>query len=155
MTMKWTATAMRLVLGIIFLGHGISKLSGGIGNTADWFVSLGLPEFLAYMIAMLELVCGTMMILGLLTRMSAVAFIVVMIGAILTVKLPAGLLGTTGSPGYELDLALMALAAYFIASKEVGIGVDSLLAAGDRDPEPASEQEQAAIAVAARHPAAV
>ncbi|WP_084778030.1 DoxX family protein [Saccharibacillus sacchari] len=146
MTMKWTATGMRLVLGIIFLGHGISKLTGGIGNTADWFVALGLPGFLAYMIAMLELVCGTMMILGLLTRLSAVGFIAVMIGAIITVKLPAGLLGSNGSPGYELDLALMALAAYFIASKEIGVGVDSLLAARDGDAElAAAASERSAL----------
>ncbi|MEJ8305597.1 DoxX family protein [Saccharibacillus sacchari] len=138
MAMKWTATTMRLVLGIIFLGHGISKLSGGIGNTADWFVTLGLPEFLAYMIAMLELVCGTTMMLGLLTRMSAVGFVAVMIGAIVTVKLPAGLLGSTTSPGYELDLALMALAAYFIVSKETGVGVDSLLAERDADEKAAA-----------------
>ncbi|CAM3362843.1 MULTISPECIES: DoxX family protein [Saccharibacillus] len=141
MTMKWTATAMRLLLGTIFLAHGISKLSGGIGNTADWFASVGLPGFLAYMIAMLELVCGTMMILGLLTRASAAAFIVVMIGAIVTVKLPSGLLGAGGSSGYELDLALMALAAYFAASREPGFGIDSLLA--DRE-----AREEAAEAAA-------
>ncbi|OWA36291.1 hypothetical protein B9G55_08935 [Saccharibacillus sp. O16] len=123
---------MRLVLGAIFLAHGISKLQSGMDLMADWFSSVGLPGFLAYMVAMLELVCGTLMVLGVLTRSAAIGFIVVMIGAIVTVKLPAGLLGSNGSPGYELDLALMALAAYFAASKETGFGIDSLLAERDR-----------------------
>lgn len=137
MTMKWTATAMRLVLAAIFLAHGISKLNNGMDLMADWFSSVGLPGFLAYMVAMLELVCGTLMGLGVLTRSAAIGFIVVMIGAIVTVKLPAGLLGNAGSPGYELDLALMALAAYFVASKETGFGIDSLFVERDRKEEEA------------------
>lgn len=144
MTMKWTATAMRLVLAAIFLAHGISKLNSGMDLMADWFSSLGLPGFLAYMVAMLELVCGTLMGLGVLTRSAAIGFIVVMIGAIVTVKLPAGLLGNAGSPGYELDLALMALAAYFVASKETGFGIDSLFAERDRREEEALAQAAAA-----------
>ncbi|OWR31803.1 hypothetical protein CDO73_04805 [Saccharibacillus sp. O23] len=147
MTMKWTATAMRLVLAAIFLGHGISKINSGMDLMADWFSSVGLPGFLAYMVAMLELVCGTLMGLGVLTRSAAIGFIVVMIGAIVTVKLPAGLLGNAGSPGYELDLALMALAAYFVASKETGFGIDSLFAERDRREE---ERFNAAAAVEER-----
>lgn len=149
MTMKWTATAMRLVLAAIFLAHGISKLNSGMDLMADWFSSLGLPGFLAYMVAMLELVCGTLMGLGVLTRSAAIGFIVVMIGAIVTVKLPAGLLGNAGSPGYELDLALMALAAYFVASKETGFGIDSLFAERDRREEEALAQAASAPVSAA------
>lgn len=147
MTMKWTATAMRLVLATIFLAHGISKLSSGMDLMADWFSSVGLPGFLAYMVAMLELVSGTLMGLGVLTRSTAIGFIVLMIGAIVTVKLPVGLLGNAGSPGYELDLALMALAAYFVASKETGFGIDSLFAERDR------REEEALAHVATTKPA--
>lgn len=127
--MKLTAvsTIMRVLLGIIFTAHGVAKLQMGIGNVAGWFGSIGIPEFAAYIVTFLELIGGIALIVGFATRYVSISLIVILLGAIITVKLPAGLLGNGQMAGYELDLALLALAAYFAAADDRGVGVDQLL----------------------------
>ena len=44
------------------------KFSAGISGTVGWFASMGLPGFLAYVVAIIELVGGIAMILGVGTR---------------------------------------------------------------------------------------
>jgi putative oxidoreductase len=80
--------------------------------TAGWFASIGIPGFLAYAVAFIEMVGGNALILGLFSRVVSGLLAVIMAGAILTVKLGAGLLGDGVSAGYELDLALMAMAVF-------------------------------------------
>ncbi len=59
---------IRLVLGFTFLVHGFQKWQGGIENTVGFFDSLGIPGFMAYIVATIELVGGILIILGLATR---------------------------------------------------------------------------------------
>ncbi|MCM3160750.1 DoxX family protein [Metabacillus litoralis] len=104
-----SALLLRLVLGVIFIGHGVAKFQGGIGNIAGWFDSIGLPGFLAYAVAIIELVGGIAMLLGLATRIVGGLFVLVLLGAIVKVQLAAGFIG-----GYAYDLALLAMSAYFL-----------------------------------------
>jgi uncharacterized membrane protein YphA (DoxX/SURF4 family) len=46
------------------------------------------PEVLAPMVASLEITCGTLLLLGLLTRLAAIPLIMIMCVAIATTKLP-------------------------------------------------------------------
>ncbi len=94
----------RLVLGIIFIIHGLDKFQSGIGNIAGWFESIGLPGFTAYIVAIIELFGGIALILGLGTRYVSMLIALVMLGAMFKVKLAAGFLG-----GYELDVILLAV----------------------------------------------
>lgn len=94
----------RILLGVTFFLHGLAKFQGGISGTAEFFGSIGLPGALAYIVAIIELVGGILMILGLFTKVISLLFIVVMLGAIGTVKLEAGFLD-----GFELELTLIAL----------------------------------------------
>lgn len=94
----------RILLGVIFFLHGLAKFQGGISGTAEFFGSIGLPSALAYIVAIIELVGGILMILGLFTKVISLLFIVIMLGAIGTVKLEAGFLD-----GFELELTLSAL----------------------------------------------
>ncbi|UOQ48220.1 DoxX family protein [Gracilibacillus caseinilyticus] len=96
---------LRVMLGVVFLANGIAKFQGGIENTVGWFDSLGLPGFLAYVVAIIELVGGIAIILGLGTRIVALLFGLIMLGAIFTVKLPDGFLN-----GYVYDLVLLVIA---------------------------------------------
>jgi len=121
------ATIMRIVLGIIFLAHGIAKFQTGLGNTSGWFASMGLPYFLGYLVAYLELLGGIALIAGLFARVAAAALALVLLGAIFSVKLSAGLLGGGEAAGYELDLALLSMCLYFLLSDAVGFGLDSFL----------------------------
>jgi putative oxidoreductase len=77
--------ALRLTSGSIFLGFGVGKFSHREKESAS-FSSYGLPfpdEFV-YAIGATELVFGSMLILGLLTRLAALALAGDMIGAIVT-----------------------------------------------------------------------
>lgn len=106
----WAALPLRLAVGIIFAAHGWQKFSGGLEGVAQFFgrVGIPLPEASAFVVAFVELIGGIGLILGLFTRYWAVLLSIVMVVAIFTVKLQAGLLGGGGRPGYEFDLALLA-----------------------------------------------
>ena len=106
------AVVLRVVLGLIFLVHGLSKFQGGIANTVGYFDSLSIFGFLAYVVALIELIGGIMLILGIGTRIVSVLFAVIMLGAIFTAKLSAGFLGNDQMAGYELELALLAMAVF-------------------------------------------
>src|SRR3954468_19588302 len=104
------AFILRVTLGALFLIHGIVKFQGGIENIVGWFDSIGLPGFMAYGVALLEIFGGVALIIGLATRLISALFALLMIGATLKVKLSVGLLGNGQVAGYELDLAFLAIA---------------------------------------------
>jgi len=94
---------IRLVVGVIFLVHGLGKLENpGFGGFLD---SLGIPMGLMIPIILAESVCGVMLIIGVLNRISASILSIIMLGAIFHVKKVGNLLG---QGGYELDLILLA-----------------------------------------------
>jgi len=118
---------LRIVLGITFFVHGLSKFQGGIDNIGVWFHSMGIPSFMANVVATIELIGGIAIILGLGTRIVAALNVFIMAGAILFVKLPAGLTGNGKMPGYELELSLMIIALYLVLNGSRIISIDSLL----------------------------
>ena len=106
------ALILRVVLGITFFIHGFVKFQGGIENQVGWFSSIGLPGFLAYVVALIELVGGFALIIGFETKIISALLAILMIGATVKVKLALGFLGNGQMAGYELDLALLAMAIY-------------------------------------------
>ncbi|MFD2706556.1 DoxX family protein [Salibacterium lacus] len=113
---------LRIVLGVIFFVHGWDKFQSGIGNTVGFFESVGLPGFSAYVVAIIELIGGIAMILGLGTRIIAILFILIMAGAIVTVKGPAGFID-----GYELDLALLGMSVYIALALPAPLSLDRFI----------------------------
>jgi uncharacterized membrane protein YphA (DoxX/SURF4 family) len=118
---------LRLVLGISFFVHGLAKFQGGIDNTVGWFDSIGILGFFAYVVATLELVGGIALILGIGTRVFSALFIVLMIGAIVTVKFAVGFLGTADMAGYELDLAFLVIALFLMINGSKFLSVDEAI----------------------------
>ncbi|MGF7031309.1 putative membrane protein YphA (DoxX/SURF4 family) [Paenibacillus mucilaginosus] len=106
------ALILRVVLGITFLVHGAAKFQMGLGNVSGFFESLELPGFMAYLVAVIELVGGALLILGISTRIVSILLGLIMLGAIVKVKLAGGFMGDGKGAGYELDLALLAISAY-------------------------------------------
>ncbi|MGO4886193.1 DoxX family protein [Anaerobacillus sp. MEB173] len=98
---------LRVVLGVIFLAHGAAKFQGGIENIVGWFDSIGLPGGFAYVVAIVELVGGIALILGLGTRIVSGLLVLLLLGAIFKVQLAVGFLG-----GYAYDLALLVIAVH-------------------------------------------
>jgi len=121
------ALILRVVFGLMFLIHGISKFQGGISNTVGYFDFLGLPGFLAYAIAIIELVGGVLLIVGLGTRVISGIFVVIMLGAIFSAKLSFGLLGNDVSAGYELELVYVTIGIYFALVNPINLSLDEKL----------------------------
>ncbi|MEC1179031.1 DoxX family protein [Metasolibacillus meyeri] len=120
---------LRVVLGLTFFIHGLSKFQGGIANTAGFFDSIGIPGFMAYIVAIIELLGGIVVIFGLGTRIVSTLLALIMVGAILTVKLPAGFLGDGQMAGYELELLLLAMSIYFIFASKSKFSLDQKFSA--------------------------
>ena len=121
------ALILRLVLGITFFVHGFVKFSGGIENQVGWFSSIGLPGFLAYVVAIIELVGGFALFIGLGTKVISALLAIIMIGATLKVKLSLGFLGNGQMAGYELDVALFAMAAYLAINGSKLLSLNQLI----------------------------
>jgi putative oxidoreductase len=121
------ALILRVVLGITFFIHGLVKFQGGIENTVGWFASIGLPGALAYGVASVELVGGIALIIGLGSRVVSAVLAVLMIGATLKVKLAGGFLGTGQGAGYELDLALLAMAVFIAINGSKMFAIDPIV----------------------------
>lgn len=95
---------LRSALGVIFILHGISKFDPGFANNLP---NMGLPAELQIPIALAELVPGILIIIGILSRLSASMISIVMLGAIFLVK---GAQSITGNGGVEIDLILLSSA---------------------------------------------
>lgn len=79
---------IRLIVGIVFLSEGIQKFLFPATRGAGRFEKIGLPspEFLGGFVGSFEIVCGALVLLGLLTRAAAIPLIVIMIVALSSTK---------------------------------------------------------------------
>lgn len=96
---------VRLILGYLLIRHGLDKFDAGLGNVGDQFDIWGvpLPDLSAGFTAVVEVVGGIGLVLGVGTRYVALLMTAVLIGAIFFVKADIGVLG-----GSETDLAYIA-----------------------------------------------
>jgi len=99
--------ALRIVLGIIMIAHGYPKVSGGLSEHVLHVSNLGLPGWLAYCSAAAEFFGGILLLVGLFTRIAALAILINMSVAIWKVHWKNGLLG---NGGYQFPLSLAAIA---------------------------------------------
>ena len=118
---------MRLALGAIMVGHGYHKVFGGLHHHAEFVASLGIPAWLAYVSAFTEFLGGILVLIGLFTRCAAFAICIDLSVAIAKVHFHNGLMG---NGGYELPLALAALAFGLIFLGGGAIAFDHLRAPG-------------------------
>ena len=93
---------LRSAIGVIFILHGMMKFNPGF---AENLPNMGLPPEMQIPIALAEVVPGILLIIGILSRLSAALLSIVMIGAIFMIK---GAQSITGKGGVEIDLILLA-----------------------------------------------
>jgi uncharacterized membrane protein YphA (DoxX/SURF4 family) len=124
---------LRVILGITFFVHGLVKFQGGIENIVGWFDSIGLPGFLAYGVALVEMIGGAALVLGLGSRIVSALLALLMIGATVKVKLAVGFLGNGQMAGYELDLALLAMAVFIAINGSKMFALDQLIFKGQKE----------------------
>lgn len=102
---------LRVVLGVVFITHGLPKLLGGVTGTAAFLDSLGFPGAIgwAWFITLLETVGGLMLIVGFLVTPVALLLAIEMVVAIVLVHAPNGwyVVGP-GQGGAEFNTLLVA-----------------------------------------------
>jgi putative oxidoreductase len=121
------AAIIRIFLGATFFIHGLAKFQGGIENTVGFFDSLGLPGFTAYVVALIELLGGLALLLGIGTKIVSILFAIIMVVATFKVKLAGGFLGNGQGAGFELDLALLAMAVFLVVTNKSSLALDNVL----------------------------
>lgn len=79
---------VRLLVGAVFLSEGIQKFLFPAALGVGRFTKIGLPspEILAPLVGTFEVVCGALVIVGLLTRVAAVPLLTIISVAIWTTK---------------------------------------------------------------------
>ena len=119
------ATLLRVSLGVMFLAHSVvlKLFTYGLPGTAAFFVSVGLPGWLAYVTFTCELVGGLLLVLGVQARWVALGLSPFLLGALFAVHLPNGWVFTSPKGGWEYPAYLFILC---IAQSLVGDGILAL-----------------------------
>jgi len=134
---SWSHLVVRVVLGIIFFGHGAQKTFGwfgghGLSATVSGFRQMNVPPAATVLAAFVECFGGLALIVGVLARPAAVGLIAVMLVAITKVHGRNGFfLNFAMTPGkghgYEYNLALIAMAASVLIGGAGALSIDRLI----------------------------
>lgn len=83
-----TTILIRLMVGAVFLSEGIQKFLFPDELGAGRFAKIGLPspEFLGSFVGTFEILCGALVLIGLITRFASIPLIIIMLVAIATTK---------------------------------------------------------------------
>ena len=121
---------LRVVLAILILFHGVSKVIGGVGFITGMVAKAGLPAAFGYLVYIGEVVAPILILIGLFTRVAALIVVVNMIVALLLVHTKQFFsLSETG--GWALELQGMYLGSA-VALALLGAGRYSIGGIGGR-----------------------
>ena len=83
-----TTIIIRVIVGVIFLSEGVQKFILPLERGAGRFEKIGFyyPEFFSSLVGTFEIVCGILVIIGLLTRLAVIPLIYIMLIALSTTK---------------------------------------------------------------------
>lgn len=103
------ALLLRLALGVMYLAHGLllKLVTFGVAGTVGFFVSVGLPAWLAYATIVAETLGGALLILGVRTRWVALALTPTLLGAIIWVHAANGWVFSSKGGGWEYPAFLI------------------------------------------------
>ena len=104
----------RIVLGMVFIAHGVNHIFGGgkIAGTARWFEGLGMRPGIvhAWTASLTEIGAGALVILGLLTPLGCAGMVGVMLVAWITNHLHNGFFIFRKGEGWEYVMVLTVFA---------------------------------------------
>ncbi|MFK4303936.1 putative oxidoreductase [Paenibacillus sp. RC254] len=123
---------VRLVVGLLLVGHGAQKLFGWFGGygpkgTGGWMESVGIKPgvFMAVSAGLMELLGGVLFALGLFTPLAALFITLTMLGAIFKVHGQNGIWATAN--GYEYPLVLIAVVIGIALTGAGSYSIDAIL----------------------------
>lgn len=119
---------LRILTGIVFTAHGYQKLFVyGMAGVQGAFAKMGapMPTITGPLVSCLEFFGGIALIIGLLTRLVALGFVLDMLGAMLIVHLANGFFMPTG---YEFVLLLFAASLALVFGGPGSLSVDAVIA---------------------------
>jgi len=124
LTPEISAFITRVALGSVLLAHSVylKLVVFTLPGTAQFFDSIGLPGFMAYIVFAIEAVAGIALILGIKTREFSALVIPVLLGATWVHSSNGWLFNNEGG-GWEYPLILTIMA---IAQIGLGDGIFSL-----------------------------
>ena len=135
---SWTGLILRLTLGLVMFPHGAQKLLGwyggfGFSGTMGFFTeTMHLPWIVALLVIVGEFFGSLGLIAGLATRFTAVNFMVIMLGAIITAHLQNGFFmnwsGNQQGEGYEYHLLVIGLCLALLGTGAGMWSVDKVIA---------------------------
>ncbi|HSS31255.1 MAG TPA: DoxX family protein [Nitrospiraceae bacterium] len=134
----WSGLIFRIVLGSVIFAHGAQKLLGWFGGEgyagtmASFTQQMGLPWVVAFLVVIGESFGSVSLIAGLLTRVTAASYIIIMLGAIATVHWQNGFFmnwfGRQQGEGFEFHLLVMAMSTALVVIGGGKWSVDGMIA---------------------------
>lgn len=122
---------LRIVLGAVFVAHGYRRwFQTGTGETANQFAQWGVPQprLSAYLAGSVELIGGSLLIIGLLTTLVAGALALLAAAAAYFVHLGNGFFAEAGGVEYPVVLAVSLLIVVVFGAGRVSL--DGVLTRG-------------------------
>lgn len=101
---------LRVILAVLLLFHGVSKLIGGVGFISGMLEKAGLPGAFGYLVYIGEVLAPLMILFGIFTRAAALVVAINMIVALLLVHM-GELFAVNQTGGWALELQGMYLGA--------------------------------------------
>jgi len=120
---------IRIIVGLIFLSEGIQKYIFPALNGTGRFEKIGFenPAFWAYFTATFEIICGSLVLPGLFTRIATIPLLIIMLTAFVTTKWP--ILQDKGfwimTHEYRTDFAMTLLLIFLLIYGSGGLSGDS------------------------------
>jgi uncharacterized membrane protein YphA (DoxX/SURF4 family) len=122
---------VRLAVGAVFLSEGVQKFLFPSELGAGRFAKIGIPApgVLAPFVGVVEIVCGLLILAGLLTRLAAVPLTIDMLVAISTTKIPMLLKSGFWAAAHEarVDFAMLLGLLFLLAAGAGPLSADARL----------------------------